>query len=482
MRPCSSGSPMSSQPKNNFSGSLQGRFDSILSGYAPVLAKGVILAVSGGRDSLCMADLFLHSSFRPEKLYAVHCNFNLRGKESLRDENLVRNWCNERGLRLFVERFDTRGTASERGVSIEMAARDLRYAFFAAKAGELGAGAVAVAHNAEDNAETLILNLLRGTGIKGICGMKTLGPMPVEGSSCQLLRPMLPFSREDITAYMQREGIAYADDSTNSDTVFRRNSIRHRILPVLRELNPSYLDTLARDMENFSAAAAIVEQYCASASEGAVSREEDGSVTVDMAALAGSPHCRYLLYGILSPYGFNADSLDGILSLLSGGDTFSGRVFLSPTHRAVTSPGKLIIRPLDRRQPSGGVLVPGPGIYGFAGRNLSIILRKWEGGSPVCPPGVLLLDASKAVFPLMLDSPAPGDWLVPIGMKGRKKVYDILAEAGVPADMRAFEPVLLPWKALRQEGRHVLAAACRKSDSSAAVTGRTVQVLEIRSL
>ena len=204
---------------------------------------------------MCMADMFSRAGVE----YAVaHCNFHLRGAESDADAEFVQEWAENHGVQFFREDFDTAAYAAEHGVSIEMAARDLRYAWFTRVAAEEGFDAVAVAHNANDNAETLILNLLRGTGLRGLRGMAADGLLP-EG--IRLLRPMLGMTREEIEVYAEEHRVEYRVDSTNADTGYKRNRIRNAVFPEFKEINPSFVRTLNADMERFTQVDDIAEDY-----------------------------------------------------------------------------------------------------------------------------------------------------------------------------------------------------------------------------
>ena len=209
----------------------------------------LLVAVSGGIDSMCLA--------RKVRLeggpFAIaHCNFGLRGKESDADEAFVRSWAGENGIPIHVKRFDTKAYASAQGISVEMAARRLRYHWFGELCREHGYEAVAVAHNANDNAETLLLNLLRGTGLRGITGMRPEGFIPdPDYADIPLLRPLLGMTRQDIQAFAAEQGLSWREDSTNALNDFKRNKIRNLVFPVFAEINPSFIQTLNRDMERF---------------------------------------------------------------------------------------------------------------------------------------------------------------------------------------------------------------------------------------
>ena len=218
----------------------------------------ILLGISGGVDSMYLA----HKTMRSGTPFAAaHCHFGLRGADSDADEALVRAWCEEHGIRLHVKRFDTVRYAREQGISIEMAARELRYRWFGELCRTHGYEALAVAHHADDNAETLLLNLLRGTGLKGLCGMKAEGRIPdLDYADIPLLRPLLGMTREEIAAQVAAEGIPYREDRTNAENGCKRNILRNKVFPLLREINPSFVRTLSRDMQRFSEACDALEQ------------------------------------------------------------------------------------------------------------------------------------------------------------------------------------------------------------------------------
>ena len=210
----------------------------------------ILVAVSGGIDSMCLAEKV---RLQGGPFAIAHCNFSLRGAESDADEALVRSWADSHGIRCHVKRFDTHSFAGAEGISIEMAARRLRYHWFGQLCREFGYEAVAVAHNANDNAETLILNLLRGTGLRGIMGMKAHGFIPdPDFGDIPLLRPLLEQTREEIEAFARKHGVPWREDSTNAENDFKRNKLRNLVFPVFREINPSFIQTLNRDMERFA--------------------------------------------------------------------------------------------------------------------------------------------------------------------------------------------------------------------------------------
>ncbi len=273
----------------------------------------VLLAVSGGIDSMYMAErapeLFPGASFA-----VCHCNFGLRGEESDGDEAFVREWCASKGVPLFVKRFDTSGYAKEERISIEMAARELRYAWFDELCREEGFDKVAVAHNADDNAETFFLNFLRGTGTRGLRGMSAHG---------RILRPLLDISREEIRSWMEANGMAWREDSTNASSAYKRNRIRHEVMPVLREMNPALPDSFRRAMEHISQVDDIAEDYFLGVRDSVCA---DGVVSVK--ALLSLKHPRYVLYRLAEPVGLTETALDNLWDVLVSGRHLAGKVFV----------------------------------------------------------------------------------------------------------------------------------------------------------
>lgn len=325
-------------------------FDRTIVGLVPE-KETALLAVSGGIDSICLASLFLNSS-AGRRFAVAHCNFHLRGEDSDSDEALVAAWCGRNGVRYHKADFDTEQYASSHSVSIEMAARELRYDWFASLCRDNGYYGVAVAHNANDNAETLILNLLRGTGLRGITGMQVETVVPVtrdELSGVRLLRPMLSFSREQIEEYVAANSLEYHDDRTNAETVYKRNRIRHLVFPVFESLNPSFLTTFAREMNAFSEVQEIADDYFLSVRESVCEPAgKDELLRVNAVRLCHLKHYKYVLYRLLEAYGFRDRLLEPVVRLLESGKTFSGKVFEAPGYELITAGECLIVRKLAR--------------------------------------------------------------------------------------------------------------------------------------
>lgn len=337
---------------------IQKSFDRTIVGLVPE-KETALLAVSGGIDSICLASLFLNSS-AGRRFAVAHCNFHLRGEDSDSDEALVAAWCGRNGVRYHKADFDTEQYASSHNISIEMAARELRYDWFASLCKDNGYYGVAVAHNANDNAETVILNLLRGTGLRGITGMQVETVVPVtrvELSGVRLLRPMLSFSREQIEEYVAANSLEYHDDRTNAETVYKRNRIRHLVFPVFESLNPSFLTTFAREMNAFSEVQEIADDYFISVRDGVCEPAgKDDLLRVNAVRLCHLKHYKYVLYRLLEAYGFRDRLLEPVARLLESGKTFSGKVFEAPGYELITAGECLIVRKAARVVPENPVI------------------------------------------------------------------------------------------------------------------------------
>lgn len=446
----------------------------------------VLLAVSGGIDSMCMADLFV-SCFPAESIAIAHCNFCLRSDESDADEAMVRSWAKEHGITCHVKSFDTRGFAAERGVSIEMAARELRYSWFADLCHSEGYCAVAVAHNANDNAETLILNLVRGTGIDGLAGMSAVSDLPYSDGSVRLLRPLLGCTRKQIEGHVFAGKVPYREDSTNSSSEYKRNRIRNEVLPIFGKLNPSVVRTLNRDMDYFSEASGIVDEWCRANSPAVVTTREPLGISIP--ALKAVPHWRYLLYHLLEPFGFNSSILASLEDLLVSDRTVSGKRFESDRYELLTERDELVVREKRMKIVSDiptslgetVMTVRGAGTYHFNGSSFEVELLEWKEDMPLRQPeGVLIMDAEKLRFPFVLRPWRNGDWLVPLGMRGKKKVSDLFTDLKYDTSMKEDSVIIVD---VLSDGmaacQHVAAVAGVRMDRMYKVTSDTSMIVRI---
>lgn len=442
----------------------------------------VLLAVSGGIDSMCMADLCLRTS-NPDDLAVAHCNFCLRGEESDLDEELVRTWTGSHGLRFFVKSFDTRGFAAAHGVSIEMAARELRYRWFAQVCRAEGFDAVAVAHNANDNAETLLLNMLRGSGMKGMTGMSAESEIPyAEGSGLRLIRPLLSYTRKQIEGHVFANKVPYRNDSTNSSSEYKRNRLRNEVFPIFEKINPSVVRTLNREMGYFSDAEQIVEDYCRKAAKGLVSHSlKDNTTRVSLSGLKAEKHWKYLLYHLLEPYGFNSAVLASLEELLVSERTVPGKKFHSSSHTIITGRDELIISRSGESGEDSVMPVRTSGTYHFRGHEVRVELLEMIPDMQLRQSeGSLIFDAGKLRFPFVLRGWRHGDWLIPFGMKGKKKVSDLFTDLKYDAPMK--EDAIVISDVLTEgmaESQHVAGVAGVRIDDMYKVTSSTSSVLKI---
>ena len=478
-----------------------------------------LLAVSGGIDSMCLADLWLRC-FGAGSFALAHCNFHLRGEESDGDEALVTKWAEENGVRMHRVDFDTVGYAAENGVSIEMAARELRYRWFGELCQEHGYEAVVVAHHADDNAETLVLNMVRGAGLKGLTGMKAVSSLPCGNGV--LLRPMLTFTRKQIEGHVFAWKVPYREDSTNSSVEYRRNSIRHEVFPLFERMNPSYVRTLNREMTYLSDASSIVEEWCKGNLQHVLvplpseqnshlsfrPSEASGEISISIPRLLEIPQWRYLLYYILEPYGFNASALESLENLLMSDRTISGKRFESSGYVLRTERQSLVVVPKMAGQAGhdvpghpahdvpghpahdvdvnpdqiGDPFVPvrGAGAYHCNGRRFVVEVLPWSAEMPLQQPaGTLIFDADKLKFPFVCRGWRSGDWMIPLGMKGKKKLSDMFADLKYSSLDKSGALVLIDCAGDRAEKQHIAALLGVRIDDHYKVTCATTSIIRI---
>lgn len=273
----------------------------------------LLLALSGGADSVA---LLLHLLEQKTPFEAAHCNFHLRANESDCDEAFVRRLCKERGVCLHVKHFDTQKEAKAAGESIEQAARRLRYAWFATLCKERRMDAVAVAHHRNDNAETLLLNLVRGAGLRGLSAMRVENKHAEGG--CRVVRPLLDWSRSEIERFLAERGQDYVTDSTNADTAYRRNFIRHRLMPLLSELNPSIVEALHATARRLSDSL-LLSDYAVAVLQKEICRPLPDGLRIDKEKLLAAPAPAALLYEFLRPYAFRSEAAAALLAMRTGG-------------------------------------------------------------------------------------------------------------------------------------------------------------------
>jgi tRNA(Ile)-lysidine synthase len=371
-----------------------------------------LVALSGGADSVALLRILLALGYIVE---AAHCNFHLRGEESNRDERFVVNLCNKLGVQLHLVHFDTLGYAKLHGQSIEMAARNLRYSYFRNLANDIAADAICVAHHRDDSVETLLINLLRGTGIHGLTGIK-----PRNGN---IIRPLLCLSRSDIENYLHDIAQDYVTDSTNFVDDVVRNKIRLNVLPLLREINPSVSQSIQSTAERIGEAVKVFDHAIGEAVQ-RVSRSESGVLYIDISLLRSVASPESVLFHLLTPYGFAPALIEQIGASL---DVPTGKVFSSPTHTLLFNRGQIVVaETTDNFKP---MRFPESGVYVVNGMRWRVDVADIDSSFAVSrQPNVATLDASGIVFPLTVRRVVEGDRFVPFGMKGSKLVSDFMTD------------------------------------------------------
>ena len=429
--------------------SLQGDFDRTLQRLAPEGGR-FLLGVSGGVDSICMAELFRRSRLKPSFAIA-HVNFSLRGEDSDGDESFVRDWAAAAGVEFFTKRFDTREYAAGKGISIEMAARELRYGWFAELLAQHGFDWLAVAHNLNDAAETMYLNLLRGTGIRGIAGMKEI--------SGTTMRPLLAFPRQRIEDFARENGIAHRVDATNSDISFARNRIRCEVFPQFAQINPSFLETSSREMAHFAQIEAILDELLEQKKAQLTSRDGD-AFCIDIERLAAESQPGYWLFRLLQPFGFNEDLISNIEDSLEGQ---SGKTFCSDSHKVIRDRQFLKVYPLAGNCPVQVDIE---------------ILDIWEGFNPRSEDGsVLYVDADMVSLPLTCRRWQAADRFRPFGMKGWRKLSDFFTNLKLDLEQKQRQSVVVTTDAEGNE--QIVCIAGLRIDDRYRVTSKTKRVARI---
>ena len=359
----------------------------------------VLVALSGGADSVALLRVLHALGYQCE---CAHCNFHLRGEESNRDEAFVQQLCQKFDIPLHVTHFDTTDYARTHRISIEMAARELRYQWFETLRQSIGASVIAVAHHRDDSVETFLLNLIRGTGINGLKGIA-----PKNGN---VVRPLLQESRENILDYLQHLNQEYVTDSTNLQDEYMRNKIRLNLLPLMQELNPSISESIAATAERLADAALIYNKE----REMAIQRVMKGERVISISALLDETAPSSLLFELLHPYGFNSSQIKDIYQSLFGQ---SGRRFHSSQWEVLRDRDSLILHSFNGEEINH---IPPTLTYETVDITPDFIIPRDK--------HIACLDADKVTLPLIVRKWQAGDKFTPLGMKGKKNVSDYLTD------------------------------------------------------
>lgn len=397
------------------------------------------------------------------KFGVAHCNFQLRGKESDEDELLVEREAKRLGVEFYNKRFDTTGEMERTGESMEMAARRLRYAWFRELCDEHGYNAIAIAHHSNDSIETFFINMLRGTGLRGLTGITT--------QVGRLVRPMMFATRKDIHDYAVAHRIPFREDSSNRSTKYLRNKVRIGLVPMLKEINPQFTTIMRRNIARLSQAQDFINAAIDILK--GESLEHNGDIDIlRVGKIRPTLPRNYVIYEILnSEYGFKGDVVDALCHALDAGAT--GRRFYSREWVAVVDRGDVVVAQITDEDSCETIVEKGVARSYIGGSvlyyeycNIDFIDTLDQGDN------VALLDADKLKFPLRVRRWQEGDWFVPFGMSGRKKLSDYLIDKKVSMAEKSRQFVLL-------SGDDIVWVVGRRLDDRYAITRKTENVLKV---
>ena len=420
----------------------------------------ILLTVSGGVDSMVLMSLTAAAGYR---FGVAHCNFQLRGKESDEDELLVEHEATRLGVEFFNKRFDTTAEMERTGESMEMAARRLRYAWFRELCDEHGYTVIAIAHHINDSIETFFINMLRGTGLRGLTG--------INNHVGRIVRPLMFTNRKEIHDYAVAHRIPFREDSSNRSTKYLRNKVRIGLIPMLKEITPQFTTIMRRNVSRLSQAQDFISSAMSIIKRDVI--EQDGDIrTIKVQSINPSLPRNFVIYEILSEeYGFKGDVVDALCHALDNNST--GRRFYAREWVAVVDRGDIVVSPIAedddcevvverrtlRSYVGGSVLY-----YQYCDIDFIDTLDQGE--------NVALIDADKLQYPLRLRRWREGDWFQPFGMSGRKKISDYLIDKKVSMAQKSRQFVLL-------SGDDIVWVVGRRLDDRFAVTKRTERVLRI---
>lgn len=380
----------------------------------------VLLAVSGGVDSVVMCDLFSFSGFS----YGIaHCNFQLRGQESAQDEEFVKKLADRYQVRFYLEKFETRKHSKEKNISLQMAARELRYQWLEKIRAGKGFDWIATAHHRDDVMETMLFNLVRGTGIRGLHGI-----LPRRG---KIIRPLLFTGRKPILEFAKNRNIRWREDRTNLKTKYRRNLIRHKVIPVLKKINPSLDQTFMKNSKLFQQYEEIlVKEWEQKKKDVVIEKKDRTYFSIDALKRLRAPGV--YLYQWLTPYGFNITQIEDITRHLSGQP---GKKFYAPGYVLEKDRDHLILydRKPEQIQDNRIWINKTDRSWEFEGKQFTADFISF-GSKPAdfSDESVAYLDPGEMKFPLLLRHWEKGDRFYPLGMRQPKKVSDLFVDEKIP--------------------------------------------------
>jgi tRNA(Ile)-lysidine synthase len=369
----------------------------------------ILLAVSGGIDSMVMAHLFLRCN---HKTGIAHCNFSLRGKESDKDEEIVRQFAADNYIPFYIKRFETKAYAKKNRLSVQMAARELRYNWFEEIRKENGFDSIAVAHNINDNIETLLINLIRGTGLAGMAGIKPLNN--------NIIRPLLFATRHDIQTYCDNNKIVFREDRSNADIKYIRNKIRHLVIPVFKEINPSVELTLNETAERFSGLNEIVSEYISDLKE-KITEEKENIITFNVNHLKNHLHNKAILFELFKPYGVTNAILIDLIKVIEGK---TGGQIITDTHRIIKNRKEIIVSDEKYLKDSSYTIDDTEAFCNFPEISSARNVKVSDTYEIPSDPRIACIDLQKILFPVIIRKWKSGDYFYPLGMKQKKKLSD----------------------------------------------------------
>ncbi|RZL38243.1 MAG: tRNA lysidine(34) synthetase TilS [Pedobacter sp.] len=387
----------------------------------------IVLAVSGGKDSVLMAQLFKLCNYN---FSIAHCNFNLRADEAQRDESFVKLLASTFDVPFHITHFDTKVYAAEHQISTQMAARDLRYQWFEQVRVEGNYDYVAVAHHQNDSIETILLNLTRGTGISGMHGI-----LPKRD---KIIRPVLFLSRVEIDELVEENDINFVEDSSNESSKYARNKIRLNVIPHLREINPNLEETFAQNIIRFAETEEVLAAFVAQKRMEVVS-QVNGNVCLSIEEIKALKPQKLIVFELLKPYHFTSKVVDELLNSL---DKQTGTSFYSPTHSATINRDQVLISVLrDKDESTVKFLHPKDDCIIINGTKISLFYS--ESTLVENNPIKAFVDLDQLIFPLIVRFWQDGDKFMPLGMRNFKKLSDFFIDQKVPLPQKDKIPLLI---------------------------------------
>ncbi|WP_158825389.1 tRNA lysidine(34) synthetase TilS [Mucilaginibacter lacusdianchii] len=387
----------------------------------------ILAAVSGGMDSVLMAHLLKAAGYT---FGIAHCNFQLRGHEADADQQFCSQLANRLQVPFHTINFDTQAYAQHHKVSIQMAARELRYQWFEQIRQQHQYEVIALAHHQNDTIETILLNLTRGTGIAGLHGIQ-----PKNGL---LVRPLMAFTRQEVADAVVQNQLPYVEDSSNASTKYARNKLRHEVVPKLRELNPNLENTFQRNLKHFKELELLLNSQL-EALKKTIFTYQENAIRIAINGVKKLMPQHLLLHGLLKPYGFNETTVDNIINSLN---KHAGRQFESLSHTLLLDRDHLILS-AKRADEWAVVEIQSSDSKVHYGDYLIQISKNNTVENLNSTPMQAAMDEDLLIYPLTLRSWQQGDYFIPLGMQGRKKLSDFLINQKIPLTHKLQVPLLV---------------------------------------